>query len=101
VQIAEYGDNVPQAVAYDRDVGGSTNIGMRGVCAICHIKGVIPGYPWVPGMHWPDDDGGGDGDGDGDGDGGGGGGGGGESEDDMAIAPVKDLGADVSDLDAD
>jgi hypothetical protein len=52
VQVAEHGDDVPQAVAYDRDVGGSTNIGMRGVCAICHIKDIIPGYPWVPYDQW-------------------------------------------------
>jgi hypothetical protein len=82
---------------FDRDRAGYTNIGMRGVCAICSVNDIIPGYPWVPGMHWPDDDG----DGDGDGDGGGGGGGDGDSDDDVAIVPVQDLGADVDDLDVD
>jgi hypothetical protein len=83
VQLAELGNNAPGQVVFDRDRAGSTNIGMRGVtlCAICSVNNIITGYPWVPGMRWPDD-GGGDGNGSG-----GGGGGGGAMETVMMTSP--------------
>ncbi|KAG5180589.1 hypothetical protein JKP88DRAFT_349490 [Tribonema minus] len=34
-------------VVFNRDRSGGTNMGMRGVCAVCGVEDIIPGYPWM------------------------------------------------------
>ncbi|KAG5175880.1 hypothetical protein JKP88DRAFT_283239 [Tribonema minus] len=34
-------------VVFNCDRSGATNMGMRGVCAVCGVEDIIPGYPWM------------------------------------------------------
>ncbi|KAG5182799.1 hypothetical protein JKP88DRAFT_318275 [Tribonema minus] len=34
-------------MVFNRNRSGGTNMGMRGVCAVCGVEDIIPGYPWM------------------------------------------------------
>ncbi|KAG5182790.1 hypothetical protein JKP88DRAFT_245403 [Tribonema minus] len=46
IQAAANGGN-QGLVVFNRDRSGGTNMGMRGVCAVCGVEDIIPGYPWM------------------------------------------------------
>ncbi|KAG5179971.1 kinase-like domain-containing protein [Tribonema minus] len=34
-------------MVFNRECSGATNMGMRGVCTVCGVEDIIPGYPWM------------------------------------------------------
>ncbi|KAG5181412.1 hypothetical protein JKP88DRAFT_321989 [Tribonema minus] len=46
IQAAANGGH-QRLVVFNRDRSGGTNMGMRGVCAVCGVEDIIPGYPWM------------------------------------------------------